>query len=532
MPTLANSVGNGRRLSGLLALLVIAALLGGAGAGLALEGFRSGGELAGFDAYLRRVTAFTLWQAALSTLVSVLPAILFARALHRHPNFFGRRFALALLAAPLALPAVVAALGVLALWGRAGLLAPVLASLGDGAWPGVYGLSGILLAHAFFNLPLAARFLLAALDTVPADQWRLARQLGLSPLQTFRLVEWPALRRALPGVGALVFMLCLTSFTIVLMLGGGPAATTLEVAIYQALRFDFDPLRAAQLTFLQVALAGGFALLLARLGVAAAGEAAPSVSRRQLGAIGPGETALNALILLLGLGFVAGPLLAVARAGLAADLLRLFWEDPVRQAAATSLVLAFVSAVLATILALALASGGARRGGRLGMRGTGAALVLAVPPVVIGAGWFLLLRPRSAAVLGPAFLVASVNALMALPFAARAVQPAWEAAASRHDRLCRSLGLRGWNRWRIVDWPVLRRPLLMALSFSAALSLGDLGAIALWGSDRFQTLPFLLLSRMGSYRTADAAGLALILGAACLALVLLSDQLGRRDAEA
>ena len=76
--------------------------------------------------------------------------------------------------------------------------------------------------------------------------------MGAGP--SFRLIEWPAMRAALPGVAGLVFMLCITSFTIVLTLGGGPAATTLEVAIYQALRFDFDPARAVALTLLQIAL--------------------------------------------------------------------------------------------------------------------------------------------------------------------------------------------------------------------------------------------------------------------------------------
>ena len=50
-----------------------------------------------------------------------------------------------------------------------------------------------------------------------------------------------------------------------------------------------------------------------------------------------------------------------------------------------------------------------------------------------------------------------------------------------------------------------------------ALSLGDLGTIALFGNNSIQTLPYLLLQRMGSYRTEDAAGLALILGLLCLA---------------
>jgi len=41
-----------------------------------------------------------------------------------------------------------------------------------------YGLR-ILVAHVFFNLPLATRLFLEALGTVPADQWRLASQLGM-----------------------------------------------------------------------------------------------------------------------------------------------------------------------------------------------------------------------------------------------------------------------------------------------------------------------------------------------------------------
>jgi ABC-type sulfate transport system permease component len=52
------------------------------------------------------------------------------------------------------------------------------------------------------------------------------------------------------------------------------------------------------------------------------------------------------------------------------------------------------------------------------------------------------------------------------------------------------------------------------LCLRLALSLGDLGAIALFGSDRIITLPWLLYQKLGSYRTDDAAGLALLLGIA------------------
>ncbi|RWF77504.1 MAG: thiamine/thiamine pyrophosphate ABC transporter permease ThiP, partial [Mesorhizobium sp.] len=102
--------------------------------------------------------------------------------------------------------------------------------------------------------------------------WRLASQLGMGPRPAFRLIEWPTLRAALPGVAGLVFMLCITSFTIVLTLGGGPRATTLEVAIYQALRFDFDPARAVTLTLLQIALTFIVVLALMRLGANTVGD--------------------------------------------------------------------------------------------------------------------------------------------------------------------------------------------------------------------------------------------------------------------
>lgn len=525
--------------AGLAALAAIGLLIGGAFLGLAVEGARDwAGAMAAFDLYLMRVARFTLLQAGLSTLLAVAPAVLVARALSRHPDFPGRGLILRLFAVPLALPAIVAVMGVLALFGRAGYFAPLLAPLVDGGWPGIYGLSGILLAHVFFNLPLAARLLLEALDTVPADQWRLASQLGMRAGASFRFIEWPVLRQALPGVAGLVFMLCITSFTVVLTLGGGPAATTLEVGIYQALRFDFDPARAVVLTMAQIGMTVLVVLLLARLGANVGGDASLAVSRRRYVSVGTAECLLNGLLIALAILLVVGPMVAIGLAGLEAELPRLLGEAAFRRAALTSLVLALLSACLAAAMAWSLAA--SRHAVAAGRRGrepsllerlldTGASFVLVVPPIVIGAGWFVLVRHvADVFVLAPVMVVA-VNAVMAMPFALRALRPAHDAAAARHDRLCAQLGISGWNRLRLIEWPVLRRPLATALAFALALSLGDLGVIALFGSDALKTLPYLLYERMGSYRTADAAGLALLLGLLCLALIFAAEWFGRKE---
>src|SRR5690606_36351128 len=103
------------------------------------------------DPHLARVAWFTVWQAVLSTVMSVVPALAVARAFSRHRAFPGRALLLRLFAVPLALPAIVAALGVLSLYGRSGLLAEPLSRLTGASWPGIYGLGGILVAHVFFN---------------------------------------------------------------------------------------------------------------------------------------------------------------------------------------------------------------------------------------------------------------------------------------------------------------------------------------------------------------------------------------------
>jgi thiamine transport system permease protein len=271
-------------------------------------------------------------------------------------------------------------------------------------------------------------------------------------------------------------------------------------------------------------------------GANATGEANISVTGCRRHDAGPGETLANGLLLALAGAFVAAPIISVIASGLAADLGRLASEPSVQRAAGTSLALAAISAVLAVALAWSFVSVRAalaarRRSGRAALAERAADLgplaALVVPPIVIGAGWFVLLRQTGGVFAAAPSMVAATNAVMAMPFAMRVLRPAHDAAALRHDRLAAQLGITGWTRLRLIDWPALRRPLAVALAFAAALSLGDLGVIALFGSESVKTLPYLLMERMGAYRTADAAGLALFLALLCLGLVAIADRLGR-----
>ncbi|MDP9137217.1 MAG: thiamine/thiamine pyrophosphate ABC transporter permease [Pseudomonadota bacterium] len=485
-----------------------------------------------FDPYILRALRFTLWQASLSTLLSVAAAVPIARAFARREKMPGRELVLKLFALPLGLPQLVVVLGILSVWGGRGWINDVLDAAGLAPMPPVFGLAGILLAHVFFNLPLAVRYILASLDGVPKENWRLAASLSFTSRDIFRLIEWPHIRASLPGIAALIFMLCVTSFTVVLTLGGGPQASTLEVSIYQALRFDFDPALAARLAFLQITLC---ALLLTGLNRLA--TPVPVAARLRLEAQRPdaGERRgrlIDGALIVSATAFVALPVVAIAVDGLTADFVRLSRDRVLWRALFASLGISAASALLAIVLTFTLAQASLRsaRPWSAVFRFTGS-LVLLVPPLVIAAGAFLLSHRFFDAASAAPFVVVAVNGIMALPFAFPVLATAMRRSFLAHDRVAASLGLEGFDRLRLVEWPVLRPAFLLAGLIAALVSLGDFGVVAFFGGENFITLPLYLYQRLGSYRTSDAAGIALVLLLLCFVMALLVDRLVARAGE-
>jgi len=483
-------------------------------------------DLAGIlaDRYLGHVLLFTTIQAALSALLSVGIALPVARALARRTSFPGRTLLLRLFGLPMVMPAIVAVFAIVTLYGESGWLHGLAAGIGLPLGSFLYGLGGILIAHVFFNMPFAARTLLAGLEAVPGESWRLASQLGMRSSQVFRLIEWPALRAAMASTAGLVFMLCFASFTVTLTLGGGPAWASLEAAIYQALRYDFDPPRAAVLALLQLAISGGLLLTLHRLMVPA--PVSPGIGRPQPrpDVAGRSGKILDAGLLLLAGLYVGLPVLAVVLSGLSGSLALVLGAAATWRAVVIGIAVSMVATLLAVTGALCLILN-RRRLLPSGLVAFIGSLPLACSPLALGAGLFVLLLRLGAPLDLGLGLVALINGVMGLPYVVRVVAPAAAEAAARHDRLAASLGIAGWSRWRLIDWPLLRRPIGLAGALVAALSFGDLGAIALFGTPNTATLPLLIYQQLAAYRLDAAAVTALLLVALALGGFVLIERL-------
>ena len=464
---------------------------------------------------------FTLWQACLSAGLSVTIAIPVARALARQ-NFLGRQALITLLGAPFILPVIVGVLGLLAVFGRAGWISDVLTWTGF-AKLSIYGAPGVILAHVFFNLPLATRFLLQGWSTVPSERFRVVQSLAASPWAYFRLIEWPLLKSVVPGAFLLVFLLCLTSFAVALAVGGGPRGTTIELAIYQAFRLDFDLGKAASLALVQFTLCGVVAVMAFLVPL-------PQTDGLGLGRLpqrldASGHRGVDFMWITISAAFLILPLGAILIRGLG-HIASLPYQ--VFTASITSVLIALASTVVCISMALGLSLAFARRGqvARNLAEGMGI-LGLATSPLVVGTGIFLMIFPFAHPMTFALPITASVNAMMALPFALRVLMPAVRETYADYLTLRCSLNLTRWVWLHRILLPRLRRPLGFAAGLAAALSMGDLGVIALFADPDLQTLPLMLYRLMGAYRMDQAAAVAVVLVAQSLALFWMFDRGGR-----
>ena len=463
---------------------------------------------------------FTVWQAFFSALISVVLAGPVARALARR-RLPGHRLLVTLLGAPFILPVIVAVLGLLAIFGRNGWLNTALGAVGLPE-VSIYGAHGVVLAHVFFNMPLATRLILQGWQAVPAEQFRMVGQLGLSPRMVFRIIEWPILRQVVPGAFALIFVICLTSFAVALTLGGGPRATTIELAIYQAFRFDFDLGRAAVLSLLQLAVAGAAAVLALWILPPIALQTGRDRVVRRWDAPSPWG---DAFWIILAVGFLLLPLLSIALSG----LIGLFYMPfSVLTATWTTVWVACVSTVVLLVLALPMAAwlAQAKWGGAEALTLLG----LVASPLMIGTGWFILIFPFVSPTAFALPVTALINAMMALPFAVRILLPPMRQVFNDYGRLSMGLGLRSLALWRFVLVPRLRPQIGFAAGLTAALSVGDLGVVALFADPDVATLPLQMYRLMGAYRTEAAAGAALVLVTLAFGMFWTCDAWGRRHA--
>ncbi|MGB7449916.1 MAG: iron ABC transporter permease [Ornithinimicrobium sp.] len=469
---------------------------------------------------------FTLAMATAGTVCSVVLGVPVAFAVYRL-RFVGRTAVRAVVMMPFVLPTVVVGVMFRALLtpgGPAGFLG------WDGHW------ISILLALVFFNLAVVVRTVGTTwhgMDRRAADA---ASALGATPWQVFTTVTLPALGPAIISAATLVFLFCSTAFGVVLTLGGLRYGT-IETEIYFLTTQFFDLQAAAVLSVLQIVV------VLVLLGGAARARSATQSSLARGSAAGseraPRRTDVPVLLVA-----------AAAVAGVVLPLASLVWRslhdggsftlryyrllgDPdaspalrvsVTDAVVNSLRTALDATVLAVVLGLAVSILVTRRPRRARERHLLAGmdalfmLPLGVSAVTVGFGFLITLDTPPLDLRSSPILVPIAQATVALPLVVRTLTPVFAGVDVRLTQAAAALGAGPVRAAWTVEAPVIVRPLLAAVGFAFAVSLGEFGATSFLARPERPTVPVLIYDLISS-PGADNAGMAL---AASVVLALLT----------
>ncbi len=481
------------------------------------------------SAYTWRVVGFTFYQAALSTLLTLLLGLPGAYLLGRY-QFRGKSLLQALTAIPFVMPTLVVAAAFNALIGPHGWLNLGLVQLFHLSQAPLHlenSLAAILLAHVFYNTTIVLRSVSDFWSHLDPRLDQAARVSGANAWQRLIHITLPLLAPAIAAGALLVFIFDFTSFGVILALGG-PRFSTLEVEIYNQTTGLFNLPLAASLALIQLLCTLAMSLVYTRLSAnlnrplslrSAAYTQTRLFSWRS-------RLAAGALISVL-LVFLSSPLLALAarsvvqlenergQRGPVQPALTLRYYQEIASSSnrseaygspGKSVLYSLGYALATTVLSLALGLPAAfvlkatQPGSRsFSVMALDALLLLPLgtSAVTLGLGFILALNKPPLDLRTSPLLIPLAHTLVALPFVVRSLAPALRSIKPHLRQSAAIFGARPLQVFVAIDLPLVSRALIVAATFAFTISLGEFGASALIARPEYPTIPILIYRYFG-----------------------------------
>lgn len=492
---------------------------------------------------VQKVLWFTIWQAFLSTLLTLLLGLPGAYLLARY-QFRGKTLLRALTGVAFVMPTLVVAAGFNALLGPKGWVNTGLMTIFELDQPPIEfinTLGAILVAHVFYNISVVLRLVGDFWTRIDPRLEQAARTLGANRWQTFRQITLPLLAPAISAAALLIFIFDFTSFGVILILGG-PHYATLEVEIYYQTISLFNLPLAAVLSVLQLACTLVLTLIYTRL----TARLSRPLTQRSQAIVQKPLTSWRSKIsagLIIGslLILTTAPLLALAarsvtslqaertREGVLApgftlDFYRaltineqqsLFYASP---STAISISVGFAVATVILALIMGLPAAWALSHNRKSKINRVIDPILMLPlgtsAVTLGLGFIVALDSPPLDLRASPILIPIAHTLVAFPFVVRTLTPALQSIQPRLRQAASVLGASPRQIIQQIDLPLVGRALLVAATFAFTISIGEFGATAMVARPEYPTISMMIyryLSRPGGLNYGQAMALSTIL---------------------
>jgi thiamine transport system permease protein len=492
---------------------------------------------------IRNIVGFTFWQAALSTILTMIIGLPGAYLLARY-DFRGKSFLQALTGIPFVMPTLVVAAAFNAMLGSRGWVNLGLMELFGFEEPPIHftnTLYAILVAHVFYNTTIVLRLVGDFWSHLDPRMTQAAQVLGANRWRSLRHINLPLLSPAITAAALLVFIFNFTSFGVILVLGG-PQFATMEVEIYYQTVSLFNLPLAAALAIVQLTFTLVLTIVYTRLARKLSRPLSVKPRAYTQRKLSSWQSRLFAgLIIIILLTLLVAPLASLAirsvtrlepdrgqhepiDGGLTLDFYRelsinrrrsLFYVPPT-----TAIGISLGYAALTVLLALALGIPAAwalsqHSSSRLNqILDPMLMLPIGTSAVTLGLGFIIALDRPPLDLRASPLLIPLAHTLVALPFVVRSMTPALKSIQPRIRHAASVMGASPLKVFRHIDLPLGGRAILVAATFAFTISLGEFGATAMIARPEYPTVPIAIyryISQPGGLNYGQALALSTIL---------------------
>ena len=484
--------------------------------------------------YNQRIIIFTLFQALLSTIFTVLLGLPGAWLL-AVKNFPGKRILKAVSSVPFVLPSILVVLGFVIFYGNNGFLNKILMNINGNKEPVVkilYSMKAIILAHGFYNFPIILRLVSTLWEKLDKSQSNAAMSLGAGRLRLFFTITLPQILPAILAGAALVFVFCFTSFAVILVLGGGPSFTTIEVEIYRQARVSLNMEAAASLSLVGIIITSIFVFI--NVHFQSSLNYHDNIQNRKVfkNIKTTNHRKINPFIsiYIIIISFLVGaPVVSVIiksffplSAGRTDHLsisayTNIFnttngnFGTTLIHAISNSISFASYTVILSIIIGTTVSFILKGKNKSIKILDTLFMLPISVSSVILGLGYLKVMNYINNPSKYSSLLIILAHTVIAFPFVTRAVKPVLDKIKPDIIQAGLSLGETPFRVFITIQLPLLKSAIFAGAAFAFAISIGEMNATILLSSENTITIPIMMYRLIGSYNFTAACALGTVL---------------------
>jgi len=454
---------------------------------------------------------------------------------------------------PFVLPSIIVVLGFVIFFGNNGVLNRALMNLFTLKEPPLkilYSMKAIILAHTFYNFPICIRLISAVWSRINPNMERAAKSLGARGFSLFRTAILPQIMPGILAASALTFIFCFTSFAIILVLGGGPKYSTIEVEIYRLAKVSLDLKMGSALAIWETSLSLFFMYIYIKLQHRMSFAEKIQFKYEKPPLSGLIRSPLGPWVILYFItifSLIIAPMVSaiyysfLKRSGWAGELFyTLEWYRKIISETTSgalsvsylkviknSLFFGFVTICISLPLGTAIAYVTTRPERKsYGLLESAAMLPLGISSIILGLGYIKAYQHFPWKITGTWYAIAFAHAVIAYPFVIRSTGAVFRKISPRLVQAGMSLGANRFKTFIRIELPLIKSGIIAGATFAFAISMGEINATLMLYNPELTTMPIAIYRFISAYNYFAACAMGTILIVICFLVFFIIDKIG------